>query len=367
MADFLDKLSQAVQENQRDLLQYLGRGVAPGEADLVGLVQDHWCPLPALPDPGAWAAYAIDGSISQIDLDNGSYLFIAQSLCIGDDACEELSADVQILPPATPRSAAGRFADLMQRRRELYLANEMALQVAPGSVLYLDGALYGLVPQLYRTLVEGTPLVDAYIENVLNEYLQLMTTVKDRGVNLVAVAKTSREATHCRLWMRALGIDDRGLLSDDHTDSGMIHRWTDGLPGVSVPVVLGTWGFTGGSADLLDRPEVGQSPAIVSFFVRLADFDEALRIDVPAHQAGSGLGLGELKGDVLEGGVEAIQPVIEILATDYGGLEVYNSLLYSVDREVRLKRPLLTEVYLPLIGEWLGCDIRPNRSERRFM
>jgi hypothetical protein len=366
MADFLEKLSQVVRENQVDLIQYLGPGAAPGEADLLGLVQDHWCALPTLPEPGAWAAYAVDGSISQIDLDNGSYLFIAQALCIGDNACEEPSADVQILPPATPRPAANRFADLMQRYRELFLANEMALKVPEGSVLYLDGALYGMLPQLYRTPVEGTPLVDAYVARVLDEYLQLMQTARARGVRLVAVSKTSREATHCKLWMRALNLDDRQL-SDDHTDSGMIHRWTDGRPGVSVPVVLGTWGFTGGSAELLEREEVRSSPAIVSFFVRLADFDEALRIDVPAHQVAADVRLGDIRGEVLEGGVDALQPVIEILATDYGGLEVYNSLLYSVDREVRLKRPMLTEVYLPLISEWLGYQIRPNRSERRFM
>jgi hypothetical protein len=49
-------------------------------------------------------------------------------------------------------------------------------------------------------------------------------------------------------------------------------------------------------------------------------------------------------------------------------LEVYNVMLYSVDREVRLRQMTMDEVYLSMIQSALGNDIeiRLDRSERRF-
>ncbi len=366
MADFLDKLGDAIEARRDDFERQLHPGAAPGEEDLKRLVRDHWSPLPPAPPPADWPAYAIDGSIREVSLDNGSYLFIVQALCIGEDAFEEPRGDVQILPPATPRPTASRFADLLQRHHELSLACEMVARLEPASVLFLDGALYGLLPQLYSLSVEEASALSEYPDMVLKDYIHLLNTARECDVTLVAVSKTSREATHCKIWMRALEMDS-GVLNDANmTDSALVHRWTDRAAGVSAPVLLGTWGFTGGSRELLEREEVHGSPAIVSFFIRLADLDDALRIDVPASQVGSDACLGDVKGTLLEGDVEAVRPIVDILAADYGGLEVYNALLYSVDREVRLHRNTVNEVILPLIGDVVGHEVRPDRSERRF-
>jgi hypothetical protein len=364
MADFLDKLSDAIDARRVDIADQLRPDAAPGEEDLKQLVRDHWAPLPALQSLADWPAFAIDGSVREVSLDNGSYLFVVQALCIGGDGVEEPRADVQILPPATQRSTASRIGDLLQRHHELALACEMAGRMEPGSVLFLDGALYGLLPQLYPLAVEEANSLSDYPEIVLRDYLDLLRTAEERGVRLVAVSKTSREATHCKIWMGALDMDSSVL--QDLTDSAMIHRWTERAAGVSVPVVLGSWGFTGGSRELLDRPEVAGSPAVVSFFVRLADFDDALRVDVPACQLDQPVRLADVKGELLDGGVEAVSPVVDALAADYGGLEVYNALLYSVDREVRLQRHHVSEVVLPLIESVVGHEVRPDRSERRF-
>jgi hypothetical protein len=363
MADFLERLGAAIEARRDEFVAQLRTEALATEADLEDLVRACWAPLPALAPTVEWPAYAIDGSSREVDLDNGGYLFVVQALCIGVDAFEEPRADAQILPPTTPRPTAMRFADLLLRHHELSLACEMAGRLPPGAVLFLDGALYGLLPQLYPLQLEGSEQLSPYPERILEEYLQLLDVADRRGVRLVAVSKTSREATHCKLWLR-----DRGLARDvgELSDSAMIHRWTDRAAGVSTPVVLGTWGFTGGTRELLDREAVRESPAIVSFFVRLADLDDALRVDVPAPQVGTATRLGDLDGGLLDGGPVAVRPVIDILAADYGGMEVYNALLYSVDREVRLRRQMVSEVVLPLIQDVTGQAVRPDRSERRF-
>lgn len=371
MADFLDKLSEVVESNQAELARLLRGSPARADLDLQAFVQAHWNPLPRLAPPPAHPAYAIDGSIGTAVLDNGCTVLVAQALCLGEGGFNEPSVDLRVLPPATPRAAAGRFADLFQRHRELFLAREMVDRIPSGSVLYLDGALYGLLPQLYPTAqtVEVVEVVElqAFILQVRDDYIGLLNRARERGIRILSISKTSREATHCKIWLRAQPDHDPREVPDDLSDSSMIHAWTEGLPGVSEPVVLGTWGFTGGSTELLDQEEIRQSPAIVSFFLRLADFDDALRVDLPAHQAGLDARIGDLRGEILEGGVAALRPFLALLALDYGGLEVYNALLYSVDREVRLQRGIFADVYLPFIGGVLGCELRPNRSERRFL
>ena len=367
MPDFLDRLGDVLEERRDELVSSLRIDAGAGEDALERLVRAHWRPLPeaAPPGAGAWGACAVDGSLSEIGLDNGSHLILVQALALGQDGFELASIDVHMLPPTTPRPTAARVADLLQQKHEITLAVDVVTKHAErGDVLFLDGALYGRLPQLYSLNLDEVGALAALPDQVLELYLRLLGTASERGVRIVAVAKTSHEATHAKLWLDA--VDDAMLLPEDATDAGLIHRFTDREAGLSDPVLLGRRGFTGGSRDILARPEVSASPAIVSFFLRLADFDDALRIDVPAGQCGAEARLGSLDAEVLDGGAEAVHDTVRLLRADYGGLEVYNALLYSVDREVRLKRDTVREVYLPMIEQQLGLPVRRNRSERRF-
>jgi hypothetical protein len=368
VADFVDKLSQLLQAQGASLGAELRQKNSPTDLDLGAFVRDHWLDLPEARPEALRPAYAIDGSMRQVDLDSGSVLIIAQSLCIGSGGFEEASIDLQILPPTTPRPTAARFADLAQRLRELRLAADVVTHKLPqGSLLYLDGALYGLLPQLFPSPEDERELL-GYPGLVLQAYLDLLDQARARKIDILAIAKTSREARHARIWLKALPDHAQREIPSELSDASLLHRWTAGMAGFSEPVVLGTDGFSGGSAALLDDPRVAGSPAIASFFLRLAPWDDCLRVDLPAHQAGCALSLKALEGgSLLPAGTEALHPTVQLLAQDYGGPEVYNALLYSVDREVRLRRQTLTEVYLPLIGQALGSELRPDRSTRRFL
>lgn len=403
MADFLDTLTAQIERERARLTAALTGESTPAADALADYVAAHWHPLPQTPDalaapastPGglAWPAHAVDGSIAQADLDDGSYLFIVRALALGDGGQVVQRGGMEVLPPSTAGSTASRYADLLQRHYELSVACEVAAATEPGGVVFLDGALYGWLPQLYSLPGgngdadqdgdadgadgrRGDPPAGAHLPDaILAAYLELLATARARGVRIVAVSKTSREAAHCKLWLDDDGPSDRHgaaavAVPDELTDSAMIHRFTDDRAGVSTPVVLGTRAFVGGSRAILERPEVAGSPAIVSFFVRLAELDDALRIDVPAHQCGVDATLsevaGHLGGAVVSGGVAAVASTLELLRADYGGLAVYNALLYSVDREVRLSRNTVADVYLPVIEQMLGVRVRLDRGERRF-
>ncbi len=366
MANFIDRLSEEVEQKKADLTKTLRQDANANEASLARLVKQHWHALPAAASAERRPAFAVDGSRAVRHLANGAYLFVAQALIVGERAGErqeETDVDVRILPGATPTPFVDRFAELMMHLLEARLASQHAGNLPVGGVIFLDGAIYGQLPQLYPLgEAEGIDDDDLPTE-ILDQYIHLFKTCEKRKLILVSIAKTSHEATHAKVWWRAEYSKELPK-EREISDSEAIYRWTDREAGYSTPVLFGTRSFSSGSRHVL-LEKVKDAPAIVSFFVRLAEFDDALRIDVPASCIGRKETIGDVDEEQLIDSAEVL-PILGLLAADYGGLEVYNALLYSVDREVRLRQEMMDEVYLSLIQNTLGVEIRLDRSERRF-
>lgn len=374
MANFIDRLSEQVEEKKSGLIKTLRPEADVHERPLAELVRQHWHRLPHLDVLERHPAFAVDGSRAVRHLANGSYLFVAQALIIGAGAnapLEDTRVDIEILPGIVPTPFVERYAELMMHHLEISLASEHAAEMPMHSVLFLDGALYGQLPQLYpfrQTFVE-IPNNDLP-QRTLDKYLRLFEHCAARKLMLVSIAKTSRQATHTRVWWRKkYGADlpkEREI-----ADSECLYRWTENAAGFSTPILFGKRAFEQ-QPEAIVFEQVQNLPAIASFFVRLADFDDVLRVDVPA----TCLGRSETMRDI-ETNAEVLldQPsdlhvmnLLALLKADYGGREVYNALLYSVDRQVRLHQDTMDQVYLTLIQSALGLqgELRLDRSERRF-
>jgi hypothetical protein len=389
MANFIDRLSEKLADGQKrdELRRTLSKDALPHEEALQRLVKKHWHKLPQIKSEGLRPAFAVDGSRAVRHLANGAYLFVAQALIVGERTGEGLEAtdvDVQILPGATPTPFVERFAELMMHRLEATLASEHAKTMPKGGVIFLDGALYGQLPQLYQVRHDiadneaetfAKEAVNEKVNHILRAYLHLFQLCVNNNLWLVSIAKTSREATHAKVWwqdaFRKKQVKE-DTLSIEISDSEAIFRWTDRAAGFSTPVLLGKRSFSK-QPEAIVFDKVRNVPAIASFFLRLADFDDALRIDVPATCLGRDETIGDVEtnAEILLDSPEDLRQVaavLELLRADYGGLEVYNALLYSVDLEVRLRQEMMDEVYLRLIQNSLGADVelRLDRSERRF-
>ncbi len=383
MPNFIDRLSERLSEpkTHAELRQTLTESATEQERSLQGLVKKHWHKLPKTKSAERRPAFAVDGSRAVRHLANGAYLFVAQALIVGEadgKREEETAADVQILPGAAETSFVDRFAELMMHRLEARLAEAHAAKMPGGSVLFLDGALYGQLPQLYEVLVEPEDsqadtkkMLNATVREIRRAYLQLFKMCEKRKLWLISIAKTSRDTTHTKVWWRAKHNEEMPRKLEVSV-SEVLFRWTDRSTGYSTPILLGKRAFSK-QPEFAVLSDVKGAPAIVSFFVRLADFDDALRIDVPAFCVGRSENIGDVETDeeiLLDqpADLERVASILDILRADYGGLEVYNALMYSVDREVRLRQEIMDEVYLSLIQNTLGTDVevRLDRSERRF-
>lgn len=372
MPNFIDRLSEKLtdQNKRKELTATLSDKAQSNEEVLRKLVQDHWhTPLPPLGKITRRPAYAVDGSRAVRHLANGAYLFVAQALIVGDRDGERMEAsdvDLRILPGNTDLAVVERYAGLMMHHLEVKLAQENAKQMPKGSVIFLDGALYGQMSSLYP-LEENPddPLPDDVRDlpqTIVDCYTELFNTCDQRNLFLVSVAKTSHEKMHARVWWDAKNPGRR--IPREISDTELIYRWTERQAGHSTPVIFGTHAeFRGSRRILFDY--LKSMPAIVSFFVRLADYDDALRVDVPANCLGRSERIGDVDAPRLADPAQIV-PALELLLADYGGLEVYNVMLYSVDREVRLHQATMDEIYVSIIQSELGVPIPLDRSERRF-
>ncbi len=359
---FIGQLNDAIAKKRDALKVNLHQSGKRIDSEFRAAVLEHWhSPLPPRRNTNKRPAYAIDGSSRRANLTNGSTVFVAQALIMGEDLNEPVT-DIEILPGTVRAQTMDRFADLMRQSLEIGLAREFAEKIPQGSILYLDGALYGTLPQLYPLRAEGIPEDRDFAEILLRDYRRLFELCESRSLQLISIAKTNRQALFSKVLQRQLNRREIQEISD----SALFDELTERQVGYSTPVLLGTYSFSEGSATVVIENEgVKEEPAIVSFFVRLDDLDDALRIDLPASCIGRNDRIGDL--DVMLLDYETVTPVVDMLQSDYGGVQVYNALAYVTDLEVRLTKQKMYEIYLPMVAEVLGEELRIDRSERRFV
>jgi hypothetical protein len=103
-------------------------------------------------------------------------------------------------------------------------------------------------------------------------------------------------------------------------------------------------------------------PSIVSFHILPALNDTPMRIDVPAWVFGLDDRLSEV-GWPEPAGVD-IEEILNILAAGYCGLDNYNIWLKAVDGEVKLRREVFENLYLPKFEEIVGRFATPRGYRR---
>jgi hypothetical protein len=359
---FIGQLNERLAKKRDELKTNLHQSGQRIDEEFRTAVLSHWhSPLPPGLAGEKRKAYAIDGSRRRANLVNGSTVFVAQALIMGESISEPVT-DIEILPGTVRAETMDRFADLMLRSLEIGLAREHASRIPEGSILYLDGAIYGMLPQLYPLRGEHIPEDRDFATLLLGDYRKLFAVCRERNILLVSISKTNRQALFSKILQ--MQMHRREVL--EISDSALFDELTDRKIGYSTPLMLGRYSFEQGkSSVVIEDLGVEDEPAIISFFVRLDDMDDALRIDVPACCVGRSERIGDIDVNLLD--TDDIVPVVQLLSSDYGGLQVYNALLYVTDLEVRLSKDKMYNIYLPMVAEVLGEELRIDRSERRFV
>jgi hypothetical protein len=351
------------------------------EIDILGAeLERRWHPLPG-PKAVYEKEFSVDSSSAYRSLSNGLDFLIVRALMLGTGGYRRPMLRFEAVKGISEYSVASDFERALRELIEVRIVLENIGDVPEGSMVLIDGNLYGRYTHALHELgLEGwfhLPL------ELLDAMWMLYEDCVERDITLVGISKFSKT----RALTSALlpGRDQRARFLDVE----LLYRRKTGETGYTEPLLLGEYGVDprvkslygspgkmreslfgrvpeslhGSAEEVLER--VPSFPAIVMFHVISRENAQPMRVDVPSRC----LGLDKKISDVTPYQfIEArhVDSVVRQITEAFGGRDVYNALLYVVDKEVRLSARAVDTVYKSVLGRELGVSIEYDRSTRRF-
>ncbi len=353
------------------------------EATLKEELEANWNTLPE-PKSVYGKEFSIDSSSASRTLNNGIDFFIIRALMLGTENYNTPKLRFEMVKGIRDYNVITSFERILRDLIEIEIVLENIEDIPMDSIVLIDGNLYGRFTHLMQELrLKGWSHLPL---ELLDAMQRLFTECENRGIMLVGVSKFSKT----RVLTTALLRHSYPAMTDpDYLDVGILHKWKHGETGYTTPLMLGDYAISKQIKQLEDNPEkyrqryfntisqdkrewatqvisdIPLSPAIIMFHMIPHIDAQPLRIDIPACS----LGLTKKITDVRP--FEFINPdtvteVVQQITSDFGGRDVYNALLYIVDKEVRLGVKTVDTVYKSVLGKELGFPIEYDRSTRRF-
>lgn len=352
------------------------------ESDLEKEFNRRWYPLPTSKPPYT-NEYAIDSSSASRSFANGIEFFITRALMLGTGSFSEPMLRFEMIKGSTDYLATAEFERIQRDLMEIRIIIENMDKVQDNSIVLIDGNLYGRYTHLLNQI---------NIDNWRDLPLELIEAMQDlyricrrQSIMLVGVSKFSKTRVLTAALKRDLGY---GVRAPEYLDIELLYRWKLGETGYTRPLMLGTYAIKNAASitkpskyrknnfSSIQNPErqkwatdiireFPKAPAIVMFHMIPKAHAQPMRIDIPASCLGITSKIMEVNPfDFIE--PERVEPVVSQLVSDFGGRDVYNALLYIVDREVRLGGKAVDTVYKSVLGSELGVKLDYDRSSRRF-
>ena len=385
MLKFIGEFVQEIDQKKQSFQQLFGLDDKQSkiEETLKEELEHNWHKLP---EPGNvfTEEYSIDSSSASRTLSNGIDFFIIRALMLGTCNYNKPKLRFEMVKGIRDYNVITGFERILRDLIEIEIVLDNIDDLPENSIVLIDGNLYGRFTHLLQELQLGgwyhLPL------ELLDVMQKLFTECEKRNIMLVGVSKFSKTRV---LTTALLRPSYPNLTDPEYLDVELLYRWKHDKTGYTTPLMLGSYAIEKDIKQLEENPEkyreryfnrvsperrdwatqvisdIPYSPAIVMFHMIPKAQAQPLRIDIPACS----LGLRKKITDVRP--FEFIQPekvqqVAQQITSDFGGRDVYNALLYIVDKEVRLGVKTVDTVYKSVLGKELGFPIEYDRSTRRF-
>lgn len=379
--NFTNEFIEEIQR-KRENLQTLFRSRKPNEleTELKTKLLTHWHDLPRA-NASNFREFSIDSSSAIRSLANGTDIFIVRALMLGSDGYCKKKMEFDAMRGITDPELASKLERILRDLIEIQIVLENCPE-SVGDLVLIDGNLYGRYTHLLQQIRgrEHLPLL-------LFEAMQKMfKACSEKGIIVVGVSKFSKTRALSKAFLEELGHSREAL---DIPDVEMLYRWKQGEKGFTTPLVLGAYAFRDEAQAMRDEPErylrryfrdlpkdlwdwgveviekVPMAPAIAMVHMIPETGEQPLRIDVPVNC----LGMNDKILDVSHFKFvdpHIVEDILQQLLADRGGRDVYNALLYVVDKEVRLSASVVDTVYKSILGREFNIPIEYDRSTRRF-
>ena len=353
------------------------------EAALREELEHHWHRLPE-PMNLFKEEYSVDSSSAARTLSNGVDFFIIRALMLGTSNYSKPKLMFEMVKGIRDYNVITSFERILRDLIEIEIVLDNLDDIEAGSIVLIDGNLYGRLTHLMNELqLSGWHHLPLELMDAIQ---RLFAECEKRGIMLVGVSKFSKTRV---LTSALLRPSYPNMTDPDYLDVEILDRWKRGETGYTTPLMLGDYAIAKEIKQLVSEPEkyreryfdhigsdkrewatqvisnIPYSPAIVMFHMIPQRDAQPLRIDIPACSLGIRKKITDVRPfEFID--PEKVKEVAQQLTSDFGGRDVYNALLYIVDREVRLGGKTVDSVYKSVLGKELGFPIEYDRSTRRF-
>jgi len=378
IGEFVDELDR--KKDQLSRLFGLDEKVRE-EVELLGAeLERRWRPLPE-PRVVYESEFSVDSSSAYRSLSNGLDFLIVRALMLGTGGYRRPLLRFEAVKGISEYSVASDFERVMRELLEVKIALDNIGDVPDGSVVLIDGNLYGRYTHALREI--GLAGWHHLPLELLHAMWTLYEECAKRGIMLVGVSKFSktRALTSALLPGRSR---DTGFL-----DVELLYKKKTGETGCTEPLLLGEYGVDPRVKNMYGSPDrirerlfvgvperlhgfaeevlekVPSFPAVMMFHIIPRENAQPMRVDVPASLIGLDKKISDVDPFEFVDWRHA-DGVARQMTAAFGGRDVYNALLYIVDKEVRLSAKAVDTVYRSVLGRELGVPIEYDRSTRRF-
>lgn len=328
--------------------------------------------------------FSVDSSSASRTLSNGVDFFIIRALILGTENYSKPKLRFEMVKGIRDYNIINNFERILRDLIEIEIVLDNIKEIPSDSIILIDGNLYGRFTHLMKELsLRGwyhLPL------DLLNSMQRLFSECEKLNITPVGVSKFSKTRVLTSAFLR---LSYPNMEDPDFLDVDMLYRWKQGETGYTTPLMLGDYAISREITQMMTQPEkyrrrffnrispekrnwatkiisdIPYSPAIVMFHMIPKANTQPLRIDIPACSLGIKKKIADVRPyEFID--QKKVKKITQQLTSDFGGRDVYNALLFIVDREVRLGIKAVDTVYKSVLSKELGFPIEYDRSTRRF-
>jgi hypothetical protein len=347
-------------------------------------IDRYWSPLPTSSNQFE-NEYAIDSSSASRTICNGIDFFIIRALMIGTKTEPIKKLQFEMIKGIRDPSIANTLERILRDILEIEIIVLNKEKLRKGDLVLIDGNLYGRYTHLLKQL--DLPNWEYVPLKLFDQMQKLFEICDEKEIIVAGVSKFSKT----RVLSNAILSENGGPMADpDILDVDVIYRWKNNQSGYSKPLLLGRYATREEEINTMsDAPEnyinrffskistirknwgtevirkIPDSPAIAMFHFTPSPYEQPMRIDIPANCLGIRKTLAEVSPYAFINS-DYVKPIVRQLTQDWGGRDVYNALLYIVDKEVRLTSDTVDKIYRGVLSRELNISLDYDRSTRRF-
>jgi len=381
IGEFVEQLNS--KQNEYRKLLNLDEEETELRLTLKELLERYWHTLPT-PKKTFINEYAVDSSSATRSLNNGVDFFIIRALMLGSKNESWKKLYFEMVKGIRDYNVSSDFERLLRDLIEIEIVIENISKVPDESIILIDGNLYGRFTHLLKELkLRGwrhLPL------KLIDKLQTLFRLCESRKIMLAGVSKFSKTRVFTTAMLKK---KDPKVQDPDYLDTELLFWWKKDETGYTTPLLLGEYAIEK-EVRLMNRKaenyrerffghiepdkrdwatkvikEIPYSPAIVMFHIIPSLESQPLRVDIPACCLGINKKIMDVEPFAFIDDT-TVNRVVEQLVIDFGGRDVYNALLYIVDKEVRLGAKSVDQIYRSVLSRELGTPIEYDRSSRRF-